>query len=160
MDLSRNAYVADFGLALFISPTTEILHTGRGTPPYAPPEQHTKSRMTPQSDIFSFGVTLYELFTGQLPWKGEKVLGMQQLSSGDEIPDPREINPALPPILVKVLRAMTSADPAARPPTAGEAMRFILSRFSIGLWLPARLLHPWTKLLFAGSTPSSCSNVL
>jgi hypothetical protein len=129
MDLSRNAYVADFGLALFISLTTEILHTGRGTPPYAPPEQHTKSRMTPQSDIFSFGVTLYELFTRQLPWKGEKVLGMQQLSSGGEIPDPREIDPALPAMLVKVLRAMTAADPAARPPTAGEAMRFILTLF-------------------------------
>jgi hypothetical protein len=129
MDLSRNAYVADFGLALFISPTTEILHTGRGTPPYAPPEQHTKSRMTPQSDIFSFGVTLYELFTRQLPWKGEKVLGMQQLSSGDEIPDPREIDPDLPPMLGKVLRAMTAADPAARPPSAGEAMRFILTLF-------------------------------
>ena len=130
MDLSQNAYVADFGLAHFTSSTTQILHTGRGTPPYAPPEQHTMSRMTPQSDIFSFGITLYELFTGQLPWNGEKVLGMQQLSSGDEIPDPREINPALPPILVKVLRAMTSADPAARPPTAGEAMRFILTLFN------------------------------
>ena len=158
MDLSRNAYVADFGLALFISPTTEILHTGRGTPPYAPPEQHTKSRLTPQSDIFSFGVTLYELFTGQLPWKGEKVLGMQLLSSGDEIPNPREIDPALPPMLVKVLRAMTAADPAARPPTAGEAMQFILTLFDRPAAPRLAWLSTGTRLAFAGSMPSSCSN--
>lgn len=130
MDLSQNAYVADFGLARVISATTEVMHTGRGTPPYAPPEQHTMARMTPQSDIFSFGVMLYELFTGQLPWNGEKALGMQQLYSKDEIPDPREINPDLPPRLVKVLRAMTSADPAARPPSSGEAIQVILSLFN------------------------------
>ena len=130
MDLSQNAYVADFGLARVISATTEVLHTGRGTPPYAPPEQHTMSRMTPQSDIFSFGVMLYELFTGQLPWNGEKALGMQQLYSKDEIPDPREIQPALPSQLVKVLRAMTSANSADRPPSAGEAMRVILTLFN------------------------------
>ena len=113
-----------------ISATTEVLHTGRGTPPYAPPEQHTMSRMTPQSDIFSFGVMLYEMFTGQLPWNGERALGMQQLYSQDEIPDPREILPELPPNLVKVLRAMTSANPASRPLSAGEAMRVILALFN------------------------------
>ena len=150
MDLSRNAYVADFGLALFVSLTTEILHTGRGTPPYAPPEQHTKSRMTPQSDIFSFGVTLYELFTRQLPWKGEKFLGMQQLSSKDEIPDPRELDPALPPMLGKVLRAMTAADPEARPPTAGEAMRFILTLFDPSEAAPGPAAFPRDEATLRG----------
>lgn len=131
LDLGRSVYLADFGLARVISKSTEAMHTGRGTPLYAPPEQHAMTRITPQSDLYSFGVILYELFTLRLPWEGEKALGVQQLHSGDEIPDPREIVPGLPPALVEVLRWMTAADPAARPPSAGEAVRKVCAAFGI-----------------------------
>lgn len=125
MDLSGRTYLSDFGLARTVSNTTQALHTGRGTPPYAPAEQHKQLVITAKSDIFSFGIMLYELFTGQLPWNGERMLGMQQLYAKAELPDPCEINPQLPPLLKDVLRRMTSADPSLRPSSAGEVMKMI-----------------------------------
>ena len=131
LDLRDHTYLADFGLARIISTSTLAFHTGHGTPPYAPPEQNRQRAITPKSDIFSFGIVLYEMFAGQLPWNGKKQLGMEQLHSDQEIPDPREINPDLPPRLVDVLRRVTSADPDRRPRSAGEVMRGIHYVFDI-----------------------------
>jgi len=123
LDLRHKCYLADFGLARSVSTSTLAFHTGHGTPPYAPPEQLQSRAITPRSDIFSFGILLYEMFTGQLPWSGKKQLGMEQLNSKQELPDPREFNDNLPPVLTDVLRRITSADPNLRPASAGEIMR-------------------------------------
>jgi len=131
MDIKRHTYLADFGLARIISGTTLALHTGRGTPPYAPPEQHAYKEITPQSDLYSLGIMLYEFFTHQLPWKGEKVLGMRQLYSQEELPDPREIDPSLPPGLVSLLRQITCAEPKKRPGSAGEILDMITKLFGL-----------------------------
>src|SRR5271157_103412 len=131
LDFSRNSYISDFGLARFIPDTTQALNTGRGTPPYAPPEQLSLKAMTRQSDIFSFGILLFEMFTRQVPWDGERILGIQQLYSREELPDPCKINSQLPPDLVKVLRRMTDANPASRPESAGEALRDICLVFGL-----------------------------
>jgi serine/threonine protein kinase len=136
LDLSGNLYLADFGLARIVSPTTLAMHTGRGTPPYAPPEQVNQKQITPQSDFFSFGVMLYEMFTRQLPWNGEKSLGIQQLYTLEQMPDPREIFADLPAGLVEVLRFATHADPRHRPRTAGEIITQLQTVF--GIQLPAR----------------------
>jgi len=136
MDFGDRLYVADFGLARIVAETTQALHTGHGTPPYAPPEQHTMRELTYKSDIYGFGVMLYQMFTRQLPWNGEKSLGLQQLYSREEIPDPREINPDLPSDLLNVLRAMTSANPAGRPESATAAIRLIYGAF--GMPIPAQ----------------------
>jgi serine/threonine protein kinase len=129
LNLSDHAYLSDFGLARVVSTSTLAFHTGHGTPPYAPPEQNRLKQITPKSDIFSFGILLFELFTGQLPWNGRKQLGMEQLHSNAELPDPREVNTSLPPRLVDVLRRVTSANPDLRPPSAGEIMRAICYLF-------------------------------
>lgn len=131
IDYSQNVYVADFGLARVLSFSTQSMHTGRGTPPYAPPEQHAMGEMALQADIYSFGMMLYEMFTGQLPWKAEKILGIEQLHSPTEIPDPTEINPGLPNGLVTILRQLTAANPAARPASAGDAMQSLYATFRI-----------------------------
>jgi serine/threonine protein kinase len=131
LDLRQNSYLADFGLARSVSTSTLAFHTGHGTPPYASPEQIQSRALTPKSDIFSFGILLYEMFTGQLPWNGKKQLGMEQLNSNQELPDPREFNDKLPPLLVDVLRRITSADPQLRPTSTGEVMRAIRHIFNI-----------------------------
>jgi serine/threonine protein kinase len=131
MDFGERLYVADFGLARIIADTTQALHTGHGTPPYAPPEQHTMRELTTQSDIFGFGVMLFQMFTRQLPWNGEKSLGLQQLYSREEIPDPREIVPDLPAELVNLLRVMTSAHPASRPESATAAVKLLFNIFNL-----------------------------
>ncbi|MCX6081593.1 MAG: serine/threonine-protein kinase [Chloroflexi bacterium] len=129
--INQHLYVADFDLARVVSKTTQAMHTGRGTPAYSPPEQHNMSAITPQSDIFCFGIVLYELFTHKLPWNNEKYLGIQLLSSNEQIPDPAEINPDLPTGLVKILRKMTAANPAERPASAGEALQMIYACFGM-----------------------------
>jgi hypothetical protein len=130
LDLSDHTYLADFGLARILSTSTLSFHTGHGTPPYAPPEQVRSSEITPKSDIFSFGVLLFEMFTGQLPWNGQKQLGVEQLHSAQELPDPREYVTGLPDGITNVLRRATSADPHLRPRSAGEVMRMIDSVFN------------------------------
>jgi serine/threonine protein kinase len=129
LDLKRHSYLADFGLARTISNTTQAMHTGRGTPPYAPPEQHKQLAITASSDLYSFGVMLFEIFTGQLPWNGEKILGMQQLYTKIEMQDPCEVNQNLSPGLKDVLRQLTSPDPSLRPLSAAAAVGRIMDAF-------------------------------
>jgi serine/threonine protein kinase len=131
LDLRQNCYLADFGLARLVTTSTLAFHTGHGTPPYASPEQIQSRALTPKSDIFSFGILLYEMFTGQLPWNGKKQLGMEQLTSNQELPDPRDFNNNLPPLVTDVLRRITSADPDSRPPSTTEIMRAIKHIFNI-----------------------------
>jgi serine/threonine protein kinase len=131
LNLRHHTYLADFGLARAVSNTTQDMHTGRGTPPYAPPEQQKRAKITPQSDLYSFGIMLFEIFTGQLPWNGDRILGIQQLYSNSELPDPCELNRHLPPRLKDVLRRVTSAESSDRPASAGEVMKMVHSTFDI-----------------------------
>jgi hypothetical protein len=131
LDLSGHTYLADFGLARLLSSSTLAFHTGHGTPPYAPPEQIRSKEITPESDIFSFGILLFEMFTGQLPWNGQKQLGVEQLHSDQQLPDPREYVTGLPPLITDVLRRVTSADPGQRPRTARDVMRMLYYVFNI-----------------------------
>lgn len=121
-DAREHPYLTDFGLAKDLSEAALLLHTGRGTPPYAPPEQHTYSAITPQSDVFSLGVMVYEMVTGKLPWGGETSLAVRQISDAEEMPDPRASNPRLPKSLVEALRIITASNPSERPMSAGAAV--------------------------------------
>jgi hypothetical protein len=70
------------------------------------------------------------MFTGQLPWNGTKQLGVEQIHSDQELPDPREYATGLPTGITDVLRRVTSANPDVRPRSASEVMQMIYYVFN------------------------------
>ncbi|MEO1644667.1 MAG: serine/threonine-protein kinase, partial [Chloroflexota bacterium] len=84
LDDDGNAYLADFGIAQIVSnaqPDTDDMMMGMGSPAYAAPEQIIGNVTTPESDIYSLGIILYELLTGQHPFPDLEDLSMTELNS-------------------------------------------------------------------------------
>ena len=89
--------IADFGIARMASSAVRT-QTGMvlGSPKYMSPEQVTGKTLDQRSDIFSLGVMLYEMLTGQVPFKGDNVNAiMYQTLSAVPAP-PSTLNPAVP----------------------------------------------------------------
>lgn len=126
MDSQERIYLSDFGLARQLSQETMPFHTGRGTGPYAPYEQHIHMGMSTQSDIYSLGIVIYEMLTGHLPWDGAQFLALQQKQENEPLPDVRQFDPALPPQLTTALRTLTAFNWRDRPTTAAEALELLL----------------------------------
>jgi beta-lactam-binding protein with PASTA domain len=103
-----------------------------GTADYISPEQARGQPATPRSDIYSLGVTLYEMLTGRLPFTGDNAISVAMQHVGEEPPPPRMYNPRIPPQLeMLVLRAL-SKDPQDRPATAQEFARLLSGWRDIG----------------------------
>ena len=99
------AKVADFGTSRFL----EIAAHGTtviGSPPYMAPEQfHGKAVFA--SDIYSLGVTMYQMLTGSLPYDTPAPADIGKLMSGELVSNPRLLNPSIPRAISEiVLRAM------------------------------------------------------
>jgi serine/threonine protein kinase len=97
--------VADFGTSRFL----EIAAHGTtviGSPPYMAPEQfHGKAVFA--SDIYSLGVTMYQMLTGMLPYDTPAPADLDKLMSGELVSPPRSKNPAIPKSISDiVMRAM------------------------------------------------------
>ena len=98
--------ITDFGLAKIIKDSEiKLTKTGTmlGTIAYMSPEQASGIEVDHRSDIFSYGVVLYELFTSRLPFDSQHYAALIYAIIHDEPPPAREINPALPPLLEKIL---------------------------------------------------------
>lgn len=132
LDGHKRVYLSDFGIAKQLIEETSIRHTGRGTGPYAPYEQHMSSLLTPQSDIYSLGVVIFEMLTGSLPWGGTTDLVTNQFKKKEELPDLDEFDPSLPASLSDVLRKMTAFEWGSRPSTVTEALEMVVEALPDG----------------------------
>ncbi len=120
---SGQAKLADFGMArVFEAPDQESTLGGAisGSPPYMSPEQIQGEPLDARSDIFSLGVTLYELLSGGRPFEGHSALDvLHRVRTDDRIPLSRRL-PGLPRSVLEIVNKATAHKPADRYQTAKE----------------------------------------
>ena len=85
---------------------------------YASPEQLTNKPIEPLSDLFSFGVVMYEKLTGQIPFKGKKAMEVFIEQTKWNFPSPRQFNKNIPQKLEQVILKLLAKDPVYRYPSA------------------------------------------
>ncbi len=120
-DTGNHLYLVDFGLSKVAGMKT-LTRTGvsLGTPHYMSPEQVQAQRLTPQTDLYSLGVVLYELLLGRLPFTGNKSYDIAFKHVREPIPSPRTLRPDFPEALEPVLLRALAKNPQDRFITAEE----------------------------------------
>src|SRR5829696_6061287 len=130
---SGDAKVADFGIARAANATTTTSQNLiLGTAQYMSPEQAKGKPVSPKSDLYSLGVVLYEMLTGELPYNtANPVKGPAEAANG-RTRSPREVDPTIPEGITAVTLRLLDEDPAKRYSEAGELIDD-LERVSGGL---------------------------
>jgi len=108
--------LTDFGVARIGDAPTMMTQVGSilGTVSYLSPEVCEGGIYNEKSDIWAFGIMLYEMLTGRLPFKETSAVATIAAIMGDEIPDPHQFRSDLPPRLVELIARMLAKDPNAR----------------------------------------------
>ncbi len=114
--------ITDFGIARVTSGSKTQTAAGivLGTPSYMSPEQVAGKPIDGRSDIFSLGVLLYELLTGERPFKGESIMTLLNQIATQQYPSPKQYNPKIPDFLVKVIEKALTKDLDKRFQKASE----------------------------------------
>ncbi|MGA3079847.1 MAG: serine/threonine-protein kinase [Terracidiphilus sp.] len=112
--------ITDFGVAKLTA--GEITSTGQmlGTPAFMPPEQFTGATIDGRTDLFSLGVILYWMATGEQPFPGETMTTVSYKIVNTEPVPPAKLNPAIPAALEGVILKCLEKNPANRYQTGEE----------------------------------------
>jgi serine/threonine-protein kinase len=117
--------VTDFGIARITDSSKTKTGMVLGTPSYMSPEQLSGKKIDGQSDLFSLGVTLYQMSCGSLPFTGDSMAQLMFKIANEQPADPTLHNPALPDCLVGVINKALSKTMEQRYRTGGDMARAI-----------------------------------
>ncbi|HTG35674.1 MAG TPA: protein kinase [Thermoanaerobaculia bacterium] len=145
------AKITDFGIAkrLLAGKTedslTAIGHV-MGTYRAMSPEQARGEEVDHRSDLFSFGILLYEMLTGRSPFAAENELAMLNRIVHDRQTPVREVNPAVPEELSLLVDHLLEKDPLLRPRSAGELGRELAPMATATATATLTGTHAWTPI--------------
>ena len=125
VDKDDHIYVSDFGLARsFEEGSVGMTRTGvfLGTPRYMSPEQVEGKPADARSDLYSYGLMLYEMVTGDVPFTGDSTLAVMYQRLQQTPANPKTLNPEVPDWFAKVIMRCLEKDPAVRYQSATEVL--------------------------------------
>jgi serine/threonine-protein kinase len=119
--------ITDFGVAKLGA--AELTTTGQmlGTPAFMPPEQFTGAPIDGRSDLFSLGVILYWMATGEYAFPGETVTAVSYKVVHTEPIPPRKLNPAVPTAFDQIIMRCLAKAPSDRYPTGDDLARDLIA---------------------------------
>ena len=118
--------VADFGIARIMASSTKT-QTGVifGTPNYMSPEQVAGKKVDGRSDLFSLGVVLYELLSGEKPFKGDSITTLMYAITNSSYPPIEEIAPKTPESCIKIVDKLLNKGVTRRYKSAAQMVKQI-----------------------------------
>ncbi len=130
---SGDVKVTDFGIARAAA-SSAMTRTGHvlGTAHYISPEQAMGESVGPASDLYSLGVVLYEMLTGELPFDADTPLGIAMKHVNGHLRQPKELNPSVPDGINAITLRLLSKNPEDRYASDSELIED-LERVSAGL---------------------------
>ncbi|WP_438353206.1 Stk1 family PASTA domain-containing Ser/Thr kinase [Microbacterium sp. CJ88] len=115
--------IGDFGLARATTANTATGAQLLGTIAYLAPELVTRGTADARSDIYALGIMLYEMLTGEQPYKGEQPMQIAFQHATDSVPRPSVKNPGVPEPLDELVLWATERSPDDRPTDASEMLQ-------------------------------------
>jgi serine/threonine protein kinase len=153
--------ILDFGLARSSDTDTGLTQSGTilGTPAYMAPEQARGEKVDARADLYSLGVVLYRLATGELPLKGTDTMSML-LALATQTPRPaREVNPEVPAELSDLIMRLLAKDRDYRPPSARAVIEELQALqhepATVSLMQPATPGSPWAEVVATAGESSA-----
>ena len=117
---NKQVKITDFGIARITDSSKTKTGSFMGSPSYMAPEQMTGTRVDGRADIYSLGVSFYQLLTGKLPFRADSLANLAYKITNEKYRPVREVRTDLPASATRIINKALQKKPEKRFATAAE----------------------------------------